>query len=795
MSLALSARRILTNLRCEFPPSSFRNNRFSPPTVALSHLPRYRSSRAHKKKAIIMSAEITSTPAIGTLSTPPMPNQTIQHNGKEYTTVKEGLAYILTPVDQESQQRKGGGSGALVNEARPSVFYNPIQQFNRDLSVLAIRAYAEHAVATKQIRHEGKVKRRMEAKSRKGNGKGVKRKREGEEKEGGNKKADTGDKSGTEEVNGAETKVEQIELGAQEVAKSPEWKPSFTILDALSASGLRALRYAKEIPYVTRVVGNDLSGNAIESMKMNIQHNGVGDIVQPNHSDACSAMYSVLNPMKPNKDGTFFGRYDVVDLDPYGTAAPFLDAAVQSVNDGGLLCVTCTDAGVFAAVGYPEKTFSLYGGVCTKGPQSHEAGLRLILHALAMAGAKYGLSIEPLLSLSIDFYARVFVRVHKSPSAVKFQAGKTMIVYNCDSGCGSWKIQPLAMNRLRKSNKGTEYYHHALAQGPMASPTCDHCGLKTHLAGPMWAGPLHNPHFIQRILDFLPGADRETYPTVDRIEGMLVTALEEDLDLGSETREPTPDPESKTPPSTSQDRTTSTDPSTYLIPRVDPAKLEPYPFFFMPSFISKVVHTQTMPEDTLRGALRHLGYRSTRSHAKPNSVRTDAPWEVVWEIMREWVRQKAPVRAARIKPGTAGEGILKKGAPAAGDEGVKALKKDILEAVEAGRGLADLRTRIEAALYRSGASRPESSAAKTCEFTPMETEGTTAETKPASECVPIAPSKLNVVFDEAMGQTAMAAHRKKRLVRYQVNPRPNWGPLSRAPIRNPKSTYGGQTWF
>ena len=28
-------------------------------------------------------------------------------------------------------------------------------------------------------------------------------------------------------------------------------------------------------------------------------------------------------------------RVDVVDLDPYGTAAPFLDAAVQAVRDDG----------------------------------------------------------------------------------------------------------------------------------------------------------------------------------------------------------------------------------------------------------------------------------------------------------------------------------------------------------------------------------------------------------------------------------------------------------------------------
>lgn len=36
-------------------------------------------------------------------------------------------------------------------------------------------------------------------------------------------------------------------------------------------------------------------------------------------------------------------RVDVVDLDPYGTAAPFVDAAVQCVSDGGkYVCVSYT---------------------------------------------------------------------------------------------------------------------------------------------------------------------------------------------------------------------------------------------------------------------------------------------------------------------------------------------------------------------------------------------------------------------------------------------------------------------
>jgi tRNA (guanine26-N2/guanine27-N2)-dimethyltransferase len=43
---------------------------------------------------------------------------------------------------------------------------------------------------------------------------------------------------------------------------------------------------------------------------------------------------------------SFEDRFDVVDLDPYGSPAVFLDGAVQSVKDGGLLLVTCTDMAV-----------------------------------------------------------------------------------------------------------------------------------------------------------------------------------------------------------------------------------------------------------------------------------------------------------------------------------------------------------------------------------------------------------------------------------------------------------------
>ena len=45
--------------------------------------------------------------------------------------------------------------------------------------------------------------------------------------------------------------------------------------------------------------------------------------------------------------------------------------------------------------------------------------LRLVLHTLATSAARYGRYIQPLLSLSIDFYVRLFVRVHTAPIDVK----------------------------------------------------------------------------------------------------------------------------------------------------------------------------------------------------------------------------------------------------------------------------------------------------------------------------------------------------------------------------------------
>ena len=55
------------------------------------------------------------------------------------------------------------------------------------------------------------------------------------------------------------------------------------ILEALAASGLRSIRYWKEIPNIRRIVINDIADAAVESMKDNLAFNNItSDRVVPN---------------------------------------------------------------------------------------------------------------------------------------------------------------------------------------------------------------------------------------------------------------------------------------------------------------------------------------------------------------------------------------------------------------------------------------------------------------------------------------------------------------------------------
>lgn len=213
------------------------------------------------------------------------------------------------------------------------------------------------------------------------------------------------------------------------------YEDGLRILEGLAASGLRSVRFCKEIPGIKQVVANDYSADAVSTMNDNIKLNDVSLLMTTSCDDAAMLMY------KSAREKKMSGLFDVIDLDPYGGPTLFLDGAVQAIKDGGLLCVTCTDMAILCG-NASEKCFAAYGAMSLKSKSCHEMALRIVVRTVDTYANRYGKYIVPLVSVSVDFYCRVFVRVYSGPQKAKESASKSAMVYEC-SGCSAHHLQPL----------------------------------------------------------------------------------------------------------------------------------------------------------------------------------------------------------------------------------------------------------------------------------------------------------------------------------------------------------------
>jgi tRNA (guanine26-N2/guanine27-N2)-dimethyltransferase len=347
-----------------------------------------------------------------------------------------------------------------------------------------------------------------------------------------------------------------------------------SILDALAATGLRSVRYLKEIPGVQHVVINDLDPKAIDAAKQSCLSNGIENSRVTFHiGDASMYMYEKRDP---------FVQFDVIDLDPYGTASPFLDSAVQAIADGGLLCVTCTDMPVLAG-NYPEVCFAKYGCMPLKARYIHEMSLRILLHAIDTAANRYKRYIEPWLSLSVDFYVRVFVRIHESPAEVKRSSLKRAFVYQ-STQCASFYLQPLSI--MKKS---------ITAAHSQAPNTCLETKGRLKIGGPFWSDPIHSQEVVDELLRRVEygviGSEDLPFPipTANRVRGILTSISEE---------------------------------------------LKDVPFYYVLPDISATLKCMTPNASVFKSALLNAGYRVSQFHHEPTAVKTDAPPHVVSEMIR-----------------------------------------------------------------------------------------------------------------------------------------------------------------
>ena len=101
-------------------------------------------------------------------------------------------------------------------------------------------------------------------------------------------------------------------------------------------------------------------------------------------------------------------RFDAIDLDPFGTPAPFLDAASRSAKR--YLFVTATDTAPLCGA-HLKAGLRRYFATPKNTEYHAEVGLRMMMGAMAKELVKYDRGMEPILSFAKNHYFRSHVRV------------------------------------------------------------------------------------------------------------------------------------------------------------------------------------------------------------------------------------------------------------------------------------------------------------------------------------------------------------------------------------------------
>ena len=350
------------------------------------------------------------------------------------------------------------------------VFYNRVMVVNRDLSVLVLRWFVGQHAREMEALHLRRLERLRNA---------------------------------SLSTNGINATAPGGEPGAADsglldnATAAPERKVH--VLDAMSATGLRAIRYALEVPEVGSITANDKDPDAVEAIRSNVALSQVPDgKVHAVESDAVSLMLARAGA------GELF---DFIDLDPFGSPAALLSAALHALRPGGMLAVTATDMRVLCG-NQPEVCFSRYGSMSLRGPYAKEMAIRILLHAIRTAAAPLGRTVEPVVSVYMDFYVRVFVRVWPNRAGALRTCLHSGNVVHCQS-CHTFSLQPNAVlthNRrisvayasaLSPRGDGSEAGHDREAGGAGAGAGGACCGVGPFLfGGPVWLGKLQSPDVV-----------------------------------------------------------------------------------------------------------------------------------------------------------------------------------------------------------------------------------------------------------------------------------------------------------
>ncbi len=244
------------------------------------------------------------------------------------------------------------------------------------------------------------------------------------------------------------------------VVESENIGRKLNVLECMAGIGVRTLRYALE-GEVSYVWANEGSKDSLELLLKNIQLNSVSERVKPSNEEAkhLMAKFSLMDE-----------RFDLVDVDSFGSPSEFTAHAIQSVKLGGIIYITSTDG--FTLCGL-RKSASMrnYGVYTISSKFCHELGARVVISHFMKVAGNFNFHIEPIISLFDGYSWRIAMRLMKGVEGYFDDFG--YVLYNHSTG----EYRILKENNLENLNG------------------------KWKISGPVWLGRIHDRKFVERMKD------------------------------------------------------------------------------------------------------------------------------------------------------------------------------------------------------------------------------------------------------------------------------------------------------
>ena len=272
---------------------------------------------------------------------------------------------------------------------------------------------------------------------------------------------------------------------AVQVFQEEKGRP-IVVCEPLAGCAVRGLRFAREVKGVEKVVVNDLNSKAYKLTLKNIKLNGMDKTVEAYNEDANLLLSRYA------KRGC---RFDVIDVDPFGSPTPYLNSALRAIKNGGLLCLTATDTAVLCGVHF-KACFRHYGAKPLRTEYCHELAIRILYGFLASSAAKIDLAVQPFFCHSTNHYFRVYVKVFRGAKKADQTLNNLGYIFHCFK-CLNRKVFAGFFPKPQK---------------------CEVCGGEMDFAGPLWVGKLWDKETVKKMLNL---AETKNFNRKRLVKGIL----------------------------------------------------------------------------------------------------------------------------------------------------------------------------------------------------------------------------------------------------------------------------------